>query len=96
MDTALVLTFIGDDKPGVVNAISEKIAACGGTWLESRLAHLAGEFAGILMIGISEERIGDLTAALRVLEAAGLRIAVKRSAPTRVQRDGRTLVLNVV
>ena len=96
MNTPLVLTFIGDDKPGVVNAISEKIAACGGTWLESRLAHLAGEFAGILMIGVSEERIGDLTAALRALEATGLRIAVKRSAPTTVQRDGRTLVLNLV
>jgi glycine cleavage system regulatory protein len=96
MNTPLVLTFIGDDRPGVVNAISEKVAACGGTWLESRLAHLAGEFAGILMIGISEERIGDLTAALRILEATGLRIAVKRSAPAAVKREGKTLVLNLV
>jgi glycine cleavage system regulatory protein len=96
MNSPLVLTFIGEDKPGVVNAISEKIAACGGTWLESRLAHLAGEFAGILMIGVSEERIGDLDLALRALEATGLRIAVKRSAPVAVERDGTTLMLNLV
>jgi glycine cleavage system regulatory protein len=96
MNTPLVLTFIGEDKPGVVNAISEKIAACGGTWLESRLAHLAGEFAGILMIGVSEERIDELTAALRVLETTGLRIAVKRSLPRAVQKDGATLELNLV
>ena len=42
----LVLTFVGDDRPGLVNAVSEKIAACGGTWLESRSARLAGKFAG--------------------------------------------------
>jgi glycine cleavage system regulatory protein len=33
---------------------------------------------------------------LRVLEATGLRIAIKRSTPTAVQRDGTILVLNLV
>ncbi len=27
----LVLTFVGDDRPGLVNAIPERIAACGAT-----------------------------------------------------------------
>ncbi len=27
----LVLTYVGDDRPGLVNAVSEKIAAFGGT-----------------------------------------------------------------
>jgi len=44
MITSLVLTFICHDKPGLVSAISEKIAAAGGSWLDSRLAHLAEEF----------------------------------------------------
>ena len=39
--TPLVLTLIGDDKPGLVNAASEAVAEHGGTWLESRLARLA-------------------------------------------------------
>ena len=43
----LVLTFVGDDRPGLVNAIAEAIAASGATWLESRSAELAGKFAGI-------------------------------------------------
>ncbi len=29
MTTSLVLTFVGDDRPGLVSAISEKVAACG-------------------------------------------------------------------
>ncbi len=32
----LVLTFVGDDRPGLVNAISETIAARGGAWLDIR------------------------------------------------------------
>ena len=50
----LVLTFVGDDRPGLVNAVSEKIAACGATWLESRSARLAGKFAGILLVSVPE------------------------------------------
>ena len=46
----LVLTYVGDDRPGLVSAVSEKIAAFGGTWLESRSARLAGKFAGILRV----------------------------------------------
>ena len=82
--TPLVLTFIGRDRPGLVNAISEKIAAAGGTWLESRLAHLAGEFAGILLVGAPEAGLDAFAAAMRELEASGLRVTVARSeaAPT--------------
>ena len=32
--TPIVLTFVGHDRPGLVNAISEKVAASGGAWLE--------------------------------------------------------------
>jgi glycine cleavage system regulatory protein len=38
--TSLVLTFVGDDRPGLVNAVSEKVADFGGTWLESRSVRL--------------------------------------------------------
>jgi glycine cleavage system regulatory protein len=44
MTTPLVLTFVGDDRPGLVNAIAEKVADCGATWLESRSVRLAGKF----------------------------------------------------
>ncbi len=45
----LVLTLIGPDRPGLVEAVAEPIAAHGGNWLESRMAHLAGQFAGIVL-----------------------------------------------
>ncbi len=96
MTTPIVLTFIGHDRPGLVNAISEKVANSGGTWLESRLAHLAGEFAGILLVSVPDSKIADLTAALRDLEATGLRIAVERSSDAPTQRSHKTFKLEVV
>ena len=96
MTTPIVLTFIGHDRPGLVNAISEKVAASGGTWLESRLAHLAGEFAGIVLVSVPDANIAVLTAALRDLETAGLRIAVERSSDAETYRSHKTFKLEVV
>lgn len=79
MTTSLVLTFIGHDKPGLVNTLSETIASAGGSWLESRLAHLAGEFAGIVLVSVPEPNAASLATALRSLEEDGLRITIEPS-----------------
>jgi glycine cleavage system regulatory protein len=96
MTTSIVLTFIGHDRPGLVNAISAKVAASGGAWLESRLAHLAGEFAGIVLVKIPESNIAGLTAALRDLEAAGLRVVVERSSGAESPGNRKTVKLELV
>jgi glycine cleavage system regulatory protein len=44
--TSLVLTVIGPDRPGLVEALAETIASYGANWLESRMSHLEGWFAG--------------------------------------------------
>jgi glycine cleavage system regulatory protein len=72
--TDLVLTLIGPDRPGLVEALAEKVAAHGGNWLESRMAQLAGQFAGILRVEVPPANVAPLQAALGALEAQGLRI----------------------
>jgi glycine cleavage system regulatory protein len=74
MNANLVLTVIGDDRPGLVEALAETIAGHGGNWLESRMSHLAGKFAGVLRVSVQPERVDDLRRALRALEARGLKI----------------------
>src|SRR5512140_1039463 len=83
----LVLTLIGPDHPGIVDSVSEVVAAHGGNWLESRMAHLAGKFAGVLCIEVEEDRAADLEAALGRLEVSGLRIVVERSEPVEAGRQ---------
>ena len=60
MQTHLVLTVIGPDRPGLVSALSNTIAAGGGNWLDSRMANLAGQFAGILLLDVESDRADGL------------------------------------
>jgi glycine cleavage system regulatory protein len=77
----LVLTLIGPDHPGIVDALSEVISTQGGNWLESRMAQLAGKFAGVLWIEVADERAAALAEALRGLESTGLHLVVEDAAP---------------
>lgn len=77
----LVLTLIGPDKPGIVDSVAAAVADHGGNWLDSRMAHLAGKFAGVLCVEVDEGRAAELEAALARLAADGLTIVVERSAP---------------
>ena len=70
----LVLTLIGRDRPGLVEALAERVTAHGGNWLESRMAHLAGHFAGLLHVELPDERLHALEKALGELEGFGLRV----------------------
>ena len=96
MATPIVVTFVGHDRPGLVNAISDKVAASGGSWLESRLARLAGEFAGIVLVSVPDSNIAGLTAALHELEAAGLRVAVERSSRAETPTSHKTVELELI
>jgi len=69
---SLILTVVGPDRPGLVRALAQSVAAHGGSWLESRMARLAGQFAGIVMVEAPESLLADLHA----LESEGLRIVV--------------------
>jgi glycine cleavage system regulatory protein len=93
----LVLTFVGDDRPGLVSAVSEKIAACGATWLESRSARLAGKFAGILLVNVPEGRATELRSSLRLLETTGLHLTVEQGAAgADAQPQGCLLKLDLI
>jgi glycine cleavage system regulatory protein len=80
MTQQVVLTLIGPDRPGLVEAVAERVTAHGGNWLESRMAHLAGQFAGILRVELAPERVEALRAALRELEARGLTVLMHTGA----------------
>jgi glycine cleavage system regulatory protein len=70
---SLILTVIGPDRPGLVRALAQSVAAHGGSWLESRMARLGGQFAGIVLVEAPDSLLGDL----RALENQGLRIVVQ-------------------
>jgi glycine cleavage system regulatory protein len=95
MQIHLVLTVIGRDRPGLVSAVSETIAAGGGNWLDTRMASLAGQFAGMLLVAIAPDKADALVASLRQLEEQGLRLVIERS-EEQTPVAGRSLRLELV
>jgi glycine cleavage system regulatory protein len=76
MARALVLTVIGEDRPGLVEALAELIAEHEGSWDESRMARLAGHFAGVVQVHLPEARAQGLIDALPGLARRGLQASV--------------------
>lgn len=60
MNNSLLLSFVGTDRAGLTNDISNVITDCNGNWMESRLVELSGKFAGILLIQLPTSNIDRL------------------------------------
>lgn len=80
MTNYLILTIISDDKPGIVERLAHTIQQNGGNWLESRLSHLAGKFAGIVQVGVAPEQRESLTEALQALAGQGFKLVIESAA----------------
>jgi glycine cleavage system regulatory protein len=76
MLSTLVMTVIGDDRPGLVQIVAARVADNGGNWLESRMCRLGGQFAGILRIEVDAARRDALEKALRALQGDGLGVII--------------------
>jgi glycine cleavage system regulatory protein len=85
----LVLTVIGEDRPGLVEALARLISDHEGNWNESRMARLAGHFAGVVQIHLPERRAEELIAALPGLAERGLHASVTDSDSSLAMIDRR-------
>ena len=91
----LVITVIGKDRPGLVEAVAVVVADHGGSWVESRMSRLAGQFAGILRVSVPDANVDELGTALLGLEAGGLHVHVERGDEEPVE-EGRAMTLELV
>jgi glycine cleavage system regulatory protein len=73
---SIVLTLLGPDRPGLVEAVSDIVMRHEGNWLESRMAHLAGQFAGILRIEVPDKQVQRIRESLLTLTSAELQVVV--------------------
>jgi glycine cleavage system regulatory protein len=93
-DQFLILTVIGDDRPGLVGELSAAISAHQGNWLESSMSHLAGKFAGIVKVAVPDDKAEPLKAALAKL--SGLKVTAESSAAQKSAVAARLLKLSLI
>ena len=96
MNTSIVLTVIADDEPGVVQAISRVLKQHGGSWTQSSMSSLAGQFAGILLASVPEDRSDACLDQLHKLESGGLHVITRTCDETRKTEETREYNLGLV
>ncbi len=74
-----ILTVVGDDRPGLVSAVSAPISAHGASWERSQMSRLAGKFAGIVLVTVADRRLDALVADLGALDDQGLKVVIERT-----------------
>ncbi|MGO4956969.1 glycine cleavage system protein R [Luteococcus sp. Sow4_B9] len=89
----LLLTLIGDDREGLVSALSSLVAQHDGNWRESQMARLGGKFAGIALVEFPDERVDEFTTAAGQVD--GLAVTVT-AADTRDPEKGTPVTLQLV
>ena len=96
MNIPFIVTLVGEDRPGLVNALAERAAANGANWLDSSMAHLAGKFAGIVRLDVAEADADRLEAALRALSSAGLSLSIERGAAVAGAAGGERIRMELL
>lgn len=98
MKCYLIMTVLGCDRPGLVSSLADTVAKHGGNWLESRMARLAGQFAGIVRIECPESSVDELLAELHTPATPGhpgLSVQAVREAVVEPAKR-RTLTVDVM
>lgn len=92
MTTSLVVTAVGPDRPGIVNRISSIGQRYGASWSASRMANLAGQFAGMVQFEVPAAQAEALSGALAALESPELHVVVARGTPLATAGEARRTV----
>jgi glycine cleavage system transcriptional repressor len=82
MNSFLVISALGDDRPGIVNELSNLIYKQNCNIVDSRMTVLGGEFAVILLISGNWNEIAKIESSLpHLAEDMDLTVICKRTEP---------------
>lgn len=96
MNSSYIITFIADDRPGLVEQLSGAIKQNEGNWLESRLSQLGGKFAGLILVSLPTGNAAALEADLGALEPGCLSVSVTATGEPMAQASDRRITLSVI
>jgi glycine cleavage system transcriptional repressor len=97
MNSYLVITALGADKPNVVNQFTQSLTNCGGNILDTRMTTLGNEFGIMLLVEGSWGAIAKIETNLPVIEQKlGLVASMRRTTPRQVLKKTMTYLVHAV
>lgn len=96
MPSKIVMTFIGADRPGLLEVLSRLVSDHQGNWLESRMLRLAGKFAGVAELSLPSSEVDTFLKAAAGLNASGLQAVTEVCAEENEAPQGSRMKLAVV
>lgn len=63
----LIISFIGKDRPGLVDCIAKTISNHNGNWQVSSLHHLSGFFTGVIEVAVEKSQSQALCSAISTI-----------------------------
>ena len=94
---SLVITALGEDRPGLIAQLSHAINEAGCNIQDSRMSVLGGEFAILMQVSGKWNKLTKLESSLHHLqETSGLTIISKRTTPRRLSGDKIPYTIEVV
>ena len=79
MRSQLLITSIGEDRPGIVARLTEVLVANGANLEESRMAILGGDFAAIMLVSIPSNNVPALEKDLAKLQSEGISVTSRKT-----------------
>ncbi len=71
------MTILGADHPGIVDRLAKIVRQHNGNWLDSQMARLCGQFAGIVSVRIPANNMTILQHDLESLSTEGLTVVIQ-------------------
>lgn len=97
MENLLVITALGEDRPGLIDSLSKAVSDAGCSIVDSRMTVLGGEFAIIKLVSGRWNSLAKLEGQLPPLaRELGLELHLKRTTPTRQPGDLLPYAVDVV
>ena len=96
MHCSYIITFISDDRPGLVETIANTIRKCNGNWLESKLSQLGGKFAGLILVSVPQSAAAALVQQLSDLEQGDISVSVTETSRETTSSDVHTVSLSII
>lgn len=86
MQSHIVFTFMAPDKLGLLETLAATVSQHDGSWLESKLARLGGQFTGIVRAAVPADKTAALTTELEKLQDENFVITLHTEEPYTTEK----------